>query len=48
MSGMAADVRLPGRNPSGVARSAAAMQLGGVGLYRSGFVHLDCGPARRW
>jgi len=23
--------------------------FGGVGLYRrDGFVHLDCGPARRW
>jgi len=49
MSGMAADVRLPGRDPTGMARTAAAMQIGGVGLYRrDGFVHLDCGPARRW
>ena len=31
------------------ARLAAEMQVGGVGLYRrDGFVHLDCGPARRW
>ena len=49
MSGMAADVRLPGRDSMGMARTAAAMQIGGVGLYRrDGFVHLDCGPARRW
>lgn len=49
MSGMAADVRLPGRQSLGIARVAADMQVGGVGLYRSdGFVHLDCGPARRW
>jgi uncharacterized protein YcbK (DUF882 family) len=49
MSGMAADVRLPDRNSLGVARLAAEMQVGGVGLYRrDGFVHLDCGPARRW
>lgn len=49
MSGMAADVRLPGRDAFGVARLAASMQIGGVGLYRrDGFVHLDCGPARRW
>jgi uncharacterized protein YcbK (DUF882 family) len=49
MSGMAADVRLPGRQAIAVARVAAEMQLGGVGLYRrDGFVHLDCGPARRW
>ena len=49
MYGMAADVRLPGRDSYGLARLAAAMQTGGVGLYRrDGFVHLDCGPARRW
>jgi uncharacterized protein YcbK (DUF882 family) len=49
MSGMAADVRLPGRDSLGMARLAAEMQVGGVGLYRTdGFVHLDCGPARRW
>lgn len=49
MSGMAADVRLPGRQSMGIARVAADMQIGGVGLYRrDGFVHLDCGPARRW
>ncbi|HYF06887.1 MAG TPA: DUF882 domain-containing protein [Acetobacteraceae bacterium] len=49
MSGMAADVRLPGRNSLEIARVAADMQLGGVGLYRrDGFIHLDCGPARRW
>lgn len=49
MSGMAADCRLPGRNSLGIARIAADMQTGGVGLYRrDGFVHLDCGPSRRW
>ncbi len=49
MSGMAADVRLPGRSSIGMARLAAEMQMGGVGLYRrDGFVHLDCGPSRRW
>ncbi len=49
MSGMAADCRLPGHNPLGMARLAGEMQLGGVGLYRrDGFIHLDCGPARRW
>lgn len=49
MSGMAADCRLPGRVGIGLARTAADLQLGGVGLYRrDGFVHLDCGPVRRW
>lgn len=49
MSGMAADCRLADRNSLGIARVAADMQTGGVGLYRrDGFVHLDCGPVRRW
>jgi uncharacterized protein YcbK (DUF882 family) len=49
MSGMAADCRLPGRISMQMARRAADLQLGGVGLYRrDGFVHLDCGPVRRW
>ena len=49
MSGMAADVQLPGRSSVGIARLAAEMQLGGVGVYRgSNAIHLDCGPARRW
>lgn len=49
MSGMAADCRLPGRVTMEVARRAADLQLGGVGLYRrDGFMHLDCGPVRRW
>jgi uncharacterized protein YcbK (DUF882 family) len=49
MSGMACDSRLPGRDSIGIARIAADLQTGGVGLYRrDGFVHLDCGPARRW
>ncbi|MDB5370039.1 MAG: hypothetical protein JWP20_1597 [Roseomonas sp.] len=48
MSGMAADFRLPGKDAFGIARTAAQMQMGGVGYYREGFVHLDCGPPRRW
>ena len=49
MSGMAADCRLPNRVSLELARRAADLQLGGVGLYRrDGFVHLDCGPVRRW
>jgi uncharacterized protein YcbK (DUF882 family) len=49
MSGMAGDMRLPGRDSYGMARLAATMGLGGVGLYRrDGFVHLDCGQSRRW
>jgi len=49
MSGMAADCRLPDRDSMGLARTAVDMETGGVGLYRrDGFVHLDCGPVRRW
>ena len=49
MSGMAGDMRLPGRNSYEMARLAATMGLGGVGLYRrDGCVHLDCGQSRRW
>jgi uncharacterized protein YcbK (DUF882 family) len=49
MSGMAADCRLPDRDSMGIARTAADLETGGVGLYRrDGFVHLDCGPVRRW
>lgn len=49
MSGMAADCRLVGRAGIGLARTAASLRLGGVGLYsRDGFVHLDCGRVRRW
>jgi uncharacterized protein YcbK (DUF882 family) len=49
MSGMAADCRIPGRSTLDVARRAADLQLGGVGLYRrDGFMHIDCGPVRRW
>ncbi|WP_342452444.1 YcbK family protein [Pararoseomonas baculiformis] len=49
MSGMAGDMRLPSRNSYEMARLAARMGLGGVGLYRrDGFVHLDCGVPRRW
>jgi uncharacterized protein YcbK (DUF882 family) len=49
MSGMACDTRISDRDPMRMARLASEMQTGGVGLYRrDGFVHLDCGPARRW
>jgi uncharacterized protein YcbK (DUF882 family) len=49
ISGMAADCRLTDRDSLGLARVAAEMQQGGVGLYRrDGFVHLDCGHSRRW
>ena len=49
MSGMAGDMRLPGRSSQAMARLVAGLGLGGVGLYRgNSYVHLDCGQSRRW
>ena len=49
MTGQAADVRLSSRSVKQVYRAAAKCSGGGVGrYYRSGFVHMDCGPIRRW
>lgn len=46
---MAADLRLPGRNISQIARAAESLGAGGVGRYsRSNFVHMDSGPLRTW
>jgi len=49
MSGMAIDIRLPGRSLRQVHQVALAMDAGGVGYYpRSDFVHVDVGRVRRW
>lgn len=49
MSGMAIDIRVPGRSLRLVHRVALAMAEGGVGYYpRSDFVHVDTGSVRRW
>ena len=49
MSGMAIDIRVPGRSLRSVHRVALAMAEGGVGYYpRSDFVHVDTGSVRRW
>lgn len=49
MKGQAADLRLRSRTVSQMARAAEACQAGGIGRYsRSNFVHMDCGPSRRW
>ena len=48
-SGMAIDVRVPGRDPGKLRRIALRQKSGGVGFYpRLGFVHLDVGPVRYW
>lgn len=49
MRGMAADVRLPGRDLSELRRIGRGLARGGVGYYaRSNFVHLDVGRVRYW
>ncbi|MBL8674748.1 MAG: DUF882 domain-containing protein [Rhodospirillales bacterium] len=49
MRGQAMDVVLPGRTAGQIRAAALALNLGGVGYYpRSGFVHIDTGPPRRW
>jgi uncharacterized protein YcbK (DUF882 family) len=48
-TGMAVDVRVPGRTAQHVYAAARNLQLGGVGYYpRSDFVHLDVGRVRTW
>jgi len=49
MTGQAADVRLSSRSVKQIFKAAAKCSGGGVGrYYRSGFVHIDCGPLRTW
>jgi uncharacterized protein YcbK (DUF882 family) len=49
MYGMAADIRVPGRNLANVHRAALALRGGGVGYYpRADFVHVDVGRIRYW
>jgi uncharacterized protein YcbK (DUF882 family) len=47
--GQAIDVRLRDIEPVTLAKAAFGLKAGGVGVYRrSGFVHVDTGPVRRW
>jgi uncharacterized protein YcbK (DUF882 family) len=49
MKGMAADIRLPGRELSALRSTALALHRGGVGFYpKSDFVHIDVGRVRWW
>ncbi len=49
MRGLAADIRLPGRDLKYLWRAARALEGGGVGLYtRSNFIHVDTGRPRSW
>ena len=49
IKGMAVDLRTEGRSLSQVRDAALSLRCGGVGYYpRADFVHVDCGPIRRW
>jgi uncharacterized protein YcbK (DUF882 family) len=49
MQGMAMDIAIPSVNLKTLRDAALSLKLGGVGYYpKSGFVHVDCGPVRRW
>ncbi len=49
MEGMAADIRIPGRDLKHLFHVAKAMGGGGVGYYpKSDFVHVDVGRIRQW
>ncbi len=49
IKGMAVDLRAERRSLSQVRDAALSLRGGGVGYYpRSDFVHVDCGPVRRW
>lgn len=47
--GMAVDITMKNRSVREISRAALSLHGGGVGIYtRSEFVHLDCGPVRKW
>ena len=49
VKGMAADLRMRSRSVNQIGRAAESCKSGGVGRYiNSSFVHIDCGPLRRW
>jgi uncharacterized protein YcbK (DUF882 family) len=48
LKGMAADIRVSGRDLALLRKVAVAMQSGGVGYYPSQFVHVDVGRVRTW
>lgn len=49
MEGHAIDLRMPGIGAHNLQTAAISLNAGGVGYYgRSGFIHIDSGPIRRW
>ena len=46
---MAADIRVPGVSVNRIVAAArTAPDIGGIGTYCNGIVHVDVGPKRRW
>ena len=49
IKGMAADLRMRSRSVNQIGLAAESCNRGGIGRYvSSSFVHIDCGPKRRW
>lgn len=48
MQGQAADIVVNGMTPAQVAKVAEKCGAGGIGVYKSGFTHVDVGPVRTW
>ena len=49
IKGMAVDVTMKNRSVAQISGAGLELSAGGVGRYtRSDFVHLDCGPVRKW
>ena len=49
IKGMAADLRMRSRSVNQIGKAAESCNRGGIGRYvNSSFVHIDCGPKRRW
>jgi zinc D-Ala-D-Ala carboxypeptidase len=49
MRGIAFDVRMENHDPHEFVKAARAVGFTGIGTYpRSGFIHVDTGPARTW
>lgn len=48
LEGKAIDIRIPGVDLARLRDAALNLQLGGVGYYKSDFVHVDSGRIRTW
>jgi uncharacterized protein YcbK (DUF882 family) len=48
VAGKAVDFTVPGVAPAKLGEIARRCGAGGIGVYRSGFVHVDTGPVRAW